>query len=735
MQFKLHTIIAILLFFNCLILSSQEKQNRDEIHKTGLETHKIVLHDIQTGKYQSSLKRLTDHLENNPNDFEARLLLIQLSEITGDKRELFNQRRFLKNCYSTGKANTAPALTAVAKSLWDIDPNGALMLLKEAQKKDKNYIEAYIQAGNLCYDKYAWGKAKKEFAKVLKIAPANPEALTGLAMLNLSAGLVPYAREKIDAALKANPDCLSALTSKAYIYLIEDDFKRCSEILKKAEKINPNSIDVNCIYASMYEIKEEDKKRDEYVKRVIKINPSCVDIYNTLSITAEQKYRFKDAVKWAEKAIEVDPDHWRGYYLAGNGLLRLGEEKKGYKLLSQSFSKNPFNVLAFNTLSILDNDFKRKEFELYETAHFAVKISKEDAPYIWPYLEPVLEEAYTRFTSQIKQTPVGPEEHNKKVLLHILPDHMSFSARTIGLPGISAEGVCFGQVILMPSPRYASLGKARGMDWKSVFEHEFLHILTLQKSDFKTSRWLTEGISTLEESDLHGDWVQFFVLAGKSNNLLPLEKLESGFLNPTYPLQVPVSYYQGAMTCRYFKEKYGKDSIIKMLEMYKKGEKTKAIVTQVSGISLEDLNKDLEKYYSKEWEKGEKFIKEFAEEIKQAKAELKIEEDNKKKYQVRRDWEPLINYWRENGQKEKAIKLLQKSLSFDDSDFLVFKVMGEIYYEQKKWKEAADILLLASYRNPFDKKVHEMAAECYKQLKDTKSQKREESILDYINKQ
>ena len=194
MHRKLHIIIATLLLFNCVIISSQDKSPEKEINKT-------ALHELQTGKYQSSSKRLKVHLKSKPKDFESRLLLIQLSEITGDKRELLNQRRYLKNLYIRGEANSAPALTATAKSLWDVDPNGALMLLKEAQKKDKNYIEAYIQAGNLCFDKYAWGKAKKEFAKALKISPANPEALTGLAMLNLSSGLVPHATKNINAAL------------------------------------------------------------------------------------------------------------------------------------------------------------------------------------------------------------------------------------------------------------------------------------------------------------------------------------------------------------------------------------------------------------------------------------------------------------------------------------------------------------------------------------------------------
>jgi tetratricopeptide (TPR) repeat protein len=718
--------IVILCFFFVLYLPLHGEDSEDISVLAGTE--------IRTGKYNDASNRLKKYLISDPDDFNARLLLIEVSEIIGDSRELIKQRRYLKNLYSAGKADTAPALTATAKSVWKTDPKGALILLQKAHQTDKNYLEAYIQAGNLCYDRYAWGKAKKEFSEALKLKQDNPEALSGLAVLDLSAGQIAKATRKIDTALKANPESLSALTLKAYIALIEDDLKKCRNILEDAEKINPNSIDVFCIYAAMNDMTGDIRKRDDYIKRAKKINPSYVDIYNMLSITAEQKYRFKKAVEWAEKAIETDPDHWKGYYLAGSGLLRLGEEKKGYRLLSESFEKNSFNILAYNALNVLDRDFKHNEFQYYKTAHFAVKISREDAPFIWPYLEPILEKTYQKFTVQFKYKPTGPEEHNNKILLHILPDHMSFSARTIGLPGISAEGVCFGQVILMPSPRYASLGSACGMDWKSVFEHEFLHILTLQKSDFRISRWLTEGISTSGESDLHGKWNHFFMMAGKSSKLLPLENLEAGFLNPVYPMQVPVSYYQAALVCRYFKEKHGNDSIIKMIELYRKGKETEEIITDISGMNTDELNKELGRFYRSAWEEGEKFVNTFAGEIKNTMAELKLDRDNKNKLKKKRKWEKLVAYWREKGENDKAAALLNRLMAFDNSDFLLFKILGEIYFSEQKWQLAADTFLIACYRNPFDPEIHKMAAECHKHLTNKKSQEREEKIIEFLNK-
>ena len=715
-------IIAVLLFFAITA-------NCENIHKDATQ-------NIRVGKYLIASEMLKKHLRTSQNDYDAILLLLNVAKITGDRRTVLTYRHLLKNLYSADKLNSAAGLTAYAKAVEDSDPKGALLLLDKAHKSDEKYIEAYIQAGNLCYERYAWGRATKEYSEVLKLVPANQEAMAGLAVLELSTGHTPQALKRLTKALKADPDSFDALIPFAYIAFLKNSYEDCEKILTKASQINPNSIDVHSLYAAMYDLKSNSTERDKYIKKALKVNPRCVDVYNSLSVSAEQKYRFKDAVQWAEKAIETDPDLWRGYYLAGNNLLRLGEEKRGYQLLNKSFEKNSFNVLAYNMLTVLDRDFKQHLVDTFETAHFAVKIAKQDSPVIWPYLKPLLEKTYSRFTKQFDIKPVGPEEHHGKILLHILSDHMGFSARIMGLPGISANGVCFGQVMLLPSPRYRSLGNTRGMNWKSIFEHEFLHILTLQKSDYKISRWLTEGISTEEESDLHGQWNRFFAMADKSDKLLPAEKLEAGFITPTYPLQVPVSYYQAAITYRYFKERYGSVAVAEMIADYKNGDTTEDVLKKISGKSLKELSKSLAKYYEKQWKAGQKFVNSFAAEITEAEKEFKLKNDNKKKKKKklsRRNWEDLVEYWCKHNETDRAAKLLNKLLTFDDSDFKIFKTLGEIYCDQKEWAKGADILLKATYRNPFDLQVHQMAAKCYKQLKMEKELKREKKVIVYLS--
>ena len=161
------------------------------------------------------------------------------------------------------------------------------------------------------------------------------------------------------------------------------------------------------------------------------------------------------AIAWGRKAVKLRPKYWHGYYLTGMNLIRAGEEKEGYELLERAFQLNPFNIWAANTLTVLDRDFKKKEFVYHQTAHFFVKLDKREDKILWPYLELLLEPMYERLTKKYRSEPTGPMLTAGKTLVLLYPKHSEFSARTTGLPGLSALGACLGQVITMPSPAFA----------------------------------------------------------------------------------------------------------------------------------------------------------------------------------------------------------------------------------------------------------------------------------------
>ena len=80
--------------------------------------------------------------------------------------------------------------------------------------------------------------------------------------------------------------------------------------------------------------------------------------------------------------------------------------------------------------------------------------------------------------------------------LELYPDHDDFAVRVAGLAGIGLLGVTFGYVVAMDSPS----GRAAGeFHWGSTLWHEMAHVFTLEATDHRVPRWLSEGISVYEE--------------------------------------------------------------------------------------------------------------------------------------------------------------------------------------------------------------------------------------------
>ena len=95
-------------------------------------------------------------------------------------------------------------------------------------------------------------------------------------------------------------------------------------------------------------------------------------------------------------------------------------------------------------------------------------------------------------------TPKGP------ILIEMFPKHDHFAVRTAGLPGmIGALGACFGKVVTLDSPR----ARPGEFQWEGTLWHELAHVITLQLSNQRLPRWLSEGISEYEETvERPGRW-------------------------------------------------------------------------------------------------------------------------------------------------------------------------------------------------------------------------------------
>ena len=139
------------------------------------------------------------------------------------------------------------------------------------------------------------------------------------------------------------------------------------------------------------------------------------------------------------------------------------------------------------------------------------------------------------------------------VQVEAYPDHEDFAVRTMGMPGLGALGVTFNNG---SGDRFAQRGRSAARARVVPLGHHFVarnepRVRALH-DQHRVPRWFTEGLAVYEETAINPDWGDRLdhpsIMAIKEKKLLPMAELDRGYIHPSYPEQVIVSYYQGGRT-------------------------------------------------------------------------------------------------------------------------------------------------------------------------------------------
>jgi tetratricopeptide (TPR) repeat protein len=120
------------------------------------------------------------------------------------------------------------------------------------------------------------------------------------------------------------------------------------------------------------------------------------------------------------------------------------------------------------------------------------------------------------------------------------------------------------------------------------------HVFTLSVTAHRVPRWLSEGLSVLEEwttGPTPGVNVEPPVLdAFMEDKFLPIARLDEGFLHPSYENQVQVSYAQAGLACLYMEQRFGFAKVQQFLLAFREDPTTAETVRKVLGVTPEDFD-------------------------------------------------------------------------------------------------------------------------------------------------
>ena len=308
------------------------------------------------------------------------------------------------------------------------------------------------------------------------------------------------------------------------------------------------------------------------------------------------------------------------------------------------------------------------------------------------------------------------------------PDHEDFAVRTMGMPGLGALGVTFGEVIAMDSP---SGRKPGDFNWGSTLWHEMSHVYILTATNHRVPRWFTEGLAVHEEGMASPEWrnrvTPEVLLSIRDKMLLPVVELDRGFVSPTYPMQVVVSYFQAGSICDYISGKWGEGKLLDMVHAYAQVKPTPEVFGRCSGVTAEDFDKQYLKWlnaqYGKEaanfdeWRKSLKALAGIAE-AKQYDAVIAMGpavRDSYPEYVGEASaYQFLATAYASKSDKKNAAAVLTAYEKMGGEDPAMLKELALLQEDAGQVKEAAATLDRINYIYPMDEGLHRKLGELFR---------------------
>ena len=479
-----------------------------------------------------------------------------------------------------------------------------------------------VRWGMLLHQRFNNTDAVGLFQEALQKDPRNAQAYLGLAIVSAD-GFDGKATDYVSRALALDPKLVEAHEFAANLALENADTEHAIAESDEALRLSPDALNAMAVHAAVELL--ADRSPDVWLDKIKKVNPGYAEGYVHIAHYLELNYRFEDAIAYDRKAIEADPKYWPARSQLGVGLMRLGQEDEPFQQLEMCYNNGYRDAETVNSLRLLDS---YKNFVTYKENGTILRLGKSEADLLHPYFEAELQRIIATYDKKYKMKLTGP------VQVEVYPNHEDFAVRTMGMPGLGALGVTFGQVVAMDSP---SAHKPGDFNWGSTLWHEMSHVYILSATNHRVPRWFTEGLAVHEETQVSPEWGDRvspeILVAIRDKKLLPVAKLDRGFIFPEYPSQVVVSYFEAGSICDYIHSQWSEDKLLDMVHSYAQLKTTPQVIQDDLGVSPEQFDKQylqwLDKKYGAQaanFEQSRKALEQLVEAAKQNQNDAVIQE-------------------------------------------------------------------------------------------------------------
>jgi len=615
----------------------------------------------------------------------------------------------------------------------------AMTAYDRAIASDPANLEARVKLAELFLDRYNSGEAKRTIAAALSRDGNYVPALVVEARRRDFDG-ERGADSVLARALRLEPANVPGLVLRARFLADVEDFAGARREIDRALRANGNDAEALSFSMALSVVSGDSAGHASTARRFASLYPMNADAYVAVAEMLARVRQYAAAADWARKGTQVDSVNWQAHSVLGLNLLRLGEIAPARQSLETSFKGDPYNVWVKNTLDLLDTF---DEYDEITRGRFTFMIDTAESRVMSLYLGELADRAFTTFSARYGFAPSG------LVRVEVYRSHADFSVRTVGLAGLGALGVSFGNTIAFDSPAAKDAGP---FNWASTAWHEIAHTFTLGASDMRVPRWLSEGLSVFEERRGRRGWGQnvspAFLQAHIDGKLNPASKLNDGFVRPAYPQQVMFSYYQASLVCEFIARDFGERALMEMLQGYRAGLNTEQVVRRVLRMDLPTLDKRFDAYVRERFASGIAAVRDrsYQKEVTEGRTLLQRGDAAGAVVALGRARALFPDYGGPDGayphlarallaqnDRRRAVEVLSTMVGLGDVPYETHVSLADLLLQTGDTARAADALESAMFMNPYDIAQHERLAALYARAGEKRKSVRERLAVVALN--
>ncbi|ESN89866.1 hypothetical protein HELRODRAFT_116733 [Helobdella robusta] len=235
------------------------------------------------------------------------------------------------------------------------------VLLKTAISMRNDFVQAYINRGDVLMRLGRVDEARSQYVEALKHEPNNPDLYYNLGVVSIEMNQTDEAYSYFDRALLYDPDHKQSLLNSAIMLQgINDPTLRskAEERLLRLKEIDPSDEKVHFNLGMLYTDALRYNDARSSFKRAIQLMPSFRSaLFNLALLLANDMKMHLEAVPVLEQLLQHYPSHTNGLILLGDiSITHLKDLNRAQTCFEKILQQDPNNIQALHNLCVVHSE-------------------------------------------------------------------------------------------------------------------------------------------------------------------------------------------------------------------------------------------------------------------------------------------------------------------------------------------------------------------------------------------